>query len=83
MPSSGELNSSSVSLSKGVIERRSVDEPRPLRVVVIGAGISGILACVRFLQRIPNVEICVYDKNSDLGGTWFENRYPGKLRVGR
>lgn len=75
MPSSGELNSSSVPVSKGVIEKRSVDEP--LRVVVIGAGISGILACVRFLQRIPNVEICVYDKNADLGGTWFENRYPG------
>lgn len=62
---------------KKVVEGRSIDECRPLRVVVIGAGISGILSCIRFRQRIPNIEICVYDKNADVGGTWFENRYPG------
>jgi hypothetical protein len=62
---------------RSVIEERSVDEARPLRVVVIGAGISGIIACIRFVQRIPNLDLCVYDKNLDIGGTWFENRYPG------
>lgn len=62
---------------KFAIEERSVDEARPLRVVVIGAGISGILACIRFVQRIPNLDLCIYDKNADIGGTWFENRYPG------
>jgi hypothetical protein len=62
---------------KVVIEERSVDEARPLRIVVIGAGISGILACIRFVQRIPNLDLCIYDKNADIGGTWFENRYPG------
>lgn len=59
------------------VEERSIDESRPLRVVVIGAGISGILACVRFNQRIPNLDLCIYEKNADIGGTWFENRYPG------
>lgn len=58
--------------AKIVIEQRSVDEGRPLRVVVIGAGISGILACIRFVQRIPNLDLCIYDKNADIGGTWFE-----------
>ena len=24
-----------------------------------------------------NVDLVMYDKNADLGGTWFENRYPG------
>ncbi|OQD75619.1 hypothetical protein PENDEC_c006G03066 [Penicillium decumbens] len=62
---------------KSIIEERSVDEARPLRVVVIGAGISGIFACIRLVQRIPNLDLCVYDKNADIGGTWFENRYPG------
>ncbi|KAJ5733016.1 hypothetical protein N7533_013463 [Penicillium manginii] len=62
---------------KLTIEGRSIDEGRPLRIVVIGAGISGILSCIRFRQRIPNIEICVYEKNPDIGGTWFENRYPG------
>lgn len=64
-------------VTKNILEERSVDEARPLRVIVIGAGISGILACIRFVQRIPNIDICIYDKNVDIGGTWFENRYPG------
>jgi heterodisulfide reductase subunit A-like polyferredoxin len=59
------------------VEERSVDEARPLRIVIIGAGISGILACIRLLQRVTNLDICIYDKNPDIGGTWFENRYPG------
>lgn len=60
-----------------VIEDRSVDEFRPVRVVVIGSGVSGILTSIKFRQRIPNLDICVYEKNEDIGGTWFENRYPG------
>jgi hypothetical protein len=60
-----------------VIQNRSVDEARPLRVVVIGAGINGILSCIRFVQRVPNIDLCIYDKNADIGGTWFENKYPG------
>ena len=50
---------------------------RPMKVVVIGAGISGILAAIRFTQRIPNLDLVVYDKNPEVGGTWYENRYPG------
>ncbi|OJJ43910.1 hypothetical protein ASPZODRAFT_2113943 [Penicilliopsis zonata CBS 506.65] len=50
---------------------------RALRIVVIGAGISGILASIRFRQRVPNVSVCVYEKNSGVGGTWFKNKYPG------
>ncbi|KAF4447086.1 hypothetical protein FALBO_16988, partial [Fusarium albosuccineum] len=56
---------------------RPVDECRPIRVVVIGAGISGILASIRFPQRIRNLSLVVYEKNQDIGGTWLENRYPG------
>jgi heterodisulfide reductase subunit A-like polyferredoxin len=62
---------------KWIVEERSIDEARPLRVVIIGSGISGIIASIRFRQRIPNVDLCVYEKNEDIGGTWFENRYPG------
>lgn len=45
------------------------------RVLVIGAGMSGVLAAIRLEQSgIPYV---VVDKNSDVGGTWCENTYPG------
>lgn len=44
-------------------------------VVVIGAGMSGLLAAHRLQQA--GVNVAVVDKNADLGGTWFENTYPG------
>lgn len=54
-----------------------VDAGRPLKVVCIGAGYSGILTAIRFPQRIPNLELVIYEKNADIGGTWYENSYPG------
>lgn len=44
-------------------------------VVVIGAGMSGLLAAIRLEEAgIPYV---VIEKNAGVGGTWFENAYPG------
>ena len=51
-----------------------VDAGRPLKVVCLGAGYSGILAAIRFPQRIPNVDFVIYEKNADIGGTWYENK---------
>lgn len=46
-----------------------------LRVIVIGAGMSGLLAAIRLQHAgIPYV---VLEKNENLAGTWFENSYPG------
>ncbi len=44
-------------------------------VAVVGAGMSGILAAHRLNQA--GVDFVVFDKNADVGGTWFENTYPG------
>ncbi|MES2536277.1 MAG: NAD(P)/FAD-dependent oxidoreductase [Pseudomonadota bacterium] len=44
-------------------------------VVVIGAGLSGILAGVRLQQA--GIPFVIIEKNKDVGGTWFENTYPG------
>ena len=48
---------------------------RSLRVVIIGAGMSGILAAHRLKQA--GIPYTVLEKNGDVGGTWFENTYPG------
>lgn len=48
----------------------AIDELRPMRVVVIGAGCSGILAGVRVPQRLRNVELAIYEKMAGVGGTW-------------
>ncbi|GLW63678.1 monooxygenase [Actinomadura rubrobrunea] len=45
------------------------------RVLVIGAGMSGLLAAHRLRQA--GVDHVVIEKNEDVGGTWLENRYPG------
>lgn len=45
------------------------------RVAIIGAGFSGLLAGYRLAQA--GVPFVIYEKNSDVGGTWFENTYPG------
>jgi 4-hydroxyacetophenone monooxygenase len=45
------------------------------RVVVIGAGMSGLLAAIRLEQA--GVPYVVVEKNDGVGGTWLENRYPG------
>ncbi len=46
------------------------------RFIVIGAGMSGILAAIKLHERgFDNVEI--YEKAQRVGGTWRENTYPG------
>lgn len=44
-------------------------------VVVIGAGMSGLCAAIRLQQA--GFRFTVLEKNDDVGGTWYENRYPG------
>jgi hypothetical protein len=65
-----------------VVSNHMINEPpreRPFRIVVIGAGAAGI----DFLHHAPSalkglgVELVCYEKNPDVGGTWYENRYPG------
>ena len=52
--------------------------PRPLKIICCGAGISGLnIAHEVEIGNFANCELTIYEKNSDLGGTWFENRYPG------
>ncbi len=44
-------------------------------VIVIGAGMGGLNAAV--LLKQAGVDFTVVEKNSGVGGTWFENNYPG------
>jgi 4-hydroxyacetophenone monooxygenase len=47
----------------------------PFTVAVIGAGLSGLLTAHRLRQA--GIDHVVLEKNPDVGGTWYENRYPG------
>jgi 4-hydroxyacetophenone monooxygenase len=57
---------------------REVPEPARLQqfsVTVIGAGMGGLNAALQ-LKR-AGVACRIVEKNSGVGGTWYENRYPG------
>lgn len=45
------------------------------KVLVIGAGLTGMLAAIKL--REAGYDFQVIEKNPDIGGTWYENTYPG------
>lgn len=47
-----------------------------LDVAIIGAGFSGLCMAIK-LKEAGRTNFRVFEKASDLGGTWFLNRYPG------
>jgi 4-hydroxyacetophenone monooxygenase len=49
--------------------------PKDFRVLVIGAGLSGIAAGIKLGEA--GYSYTIVEKNPDVGGTWYENRYPG------
>lgn len=55
----------------------------PMRVIHVGAGASGICFSKFAQDRLHNVSVQVYEKNSDVGGTWLENRYVNTLKIRR
>ncbi len=46
-----------------------------MRVVVIGAGMAGILAGIKL--KAKGLDFVIYEKADRVGGTWRENTYPG------
>jgi cation diffusion facilitator CzcD-associated flavoprotein CzcO len=46
-----------------------------LPIVVVGAGFSGLLIGIELRKR--KIPFLIIEKSEGLGGTWFENTYPG------
>ena len=53
----------------------SDDAKTNFKVLVIGAGQSGVLAGIRLKQA--GISYTIVEKNAGIGGTWYENSYPG------
>lgn len=63
----------------GVLEE-PIFNRRKLRVVCIGAGLSGLTLAHKIKHEYAvgdKVDFTIYEKNNDIGGTWYENVYPG------
>ncbi|KAL5592391.1 hypothetical protein FOBRF1_013417 [Fusarium oxysporum] len=56
-------------------------QPRKLKVVCIGAGYAGLMLSYQYKHGdVPleqYMDLKIYDKNDDIGGTWLVNKYPG------
>lgn len=52
------------------------DAPRRHRVLVLGAGMSGLCTAIQ-LKRAGIHDFVMLEQSTGLGGTWWDNRYPG------
>ncbi|KAH7084374.1 hypothetical protein FB567DRAFT_498334 [Paraphoma chrysanthemicola] len=62
--------------TSSIVAGNYMHEPKPVRVIFIGTGISGIGFAYK-ARQLPNVTYTIYEKNPDVGGVWYENKYPG------
>ena len=60
----------------GLLEK-PIHTERHMRIICIGAGASGLLLAYKLQRSFSNFTLTVYDKNPEVSGTWYENRYPG------
>ncbi len=61
-----------VAWSGAAVTPQTIDA-RP--VIIVGAGASGIALGANLVKL--NIPFIIVEKNADVGGTWFENTYPG------
>ena len=66
-------------MQKVAVVEEPIDSRRRLRMVCIGAGFAGIFLAHRhkYDGHDSFIDLKIYEKNPGLGGTWWENRYPG------
>lgn len=64
-PPDGEAKHLEYPRSRVNLVNRFVDEPRKIKVIVIGGGLAGILAGCLLPQKVPGVELVIYEKNPD------------------
>lgn len=53
-------------VSNLTLEDRCIDDFRPLRVAVIGAGLSGILSGILLPLKVPNIQLTIFEKSKEL-----------------
>jgi 4-hydroxyacetophenone monooxygenase len=70
-----ELSITSADLRAPAWRKEGLAPGRDFRVAIIGAGMSGLLAAYRLRQA--GIECVILEKNPEVGGTWYENSYPG------
>jgi 4-hydroxyacetophenone monooxygenase len=71
----GDMMSAQFGLRLADEDERPLEVPDGFRVLIVGGGVSGICAGVN-LQKL-GVPFTIVEKNETVGGTWWDNHYPG------
>ncbi|KAI3401753.1 hypothetical protein diail_9417 [Diaporthe ilicicola] len=59
------------------IRSEAIYNERFVKIICVGAGASGLCLAYKLQKSFRNYSLTIYDKNPSVGGTWYENRYPG------
>lgn len=59
------------------VQETTLGDATDLRIITVGAGASGLNLAYQMNKFMKNVTHIIYEKNPEVGGTWYENRYPG------
>lgn len=54
-----------------------VHTERHVKIICIGAGASGLVFAYKLQRSFENFSFTIYEKNEEISGTWYENKYPG------
>lgn len=69
-------SASSIEIEESPLDHAWARQGRQPAIAIIGAGMSGIAAVVKF-RKAGYTDLTVYEKKERVGGTWRENEYPG------
>jgi hypothetical protein len=77
-PQLNGVNGAAHGATKFQYAKHHLGKGRSLRIIMVGAGISGIAAVKLYKETFTDrdIQLTVYEKNADVTGTWLENRYP-------
>ena len=62
---------------ESIVQESPIHEERQMKIICVGAGASGLCFAYKLQRSFTNFNLTIYEKNEQVAGTWFENRYPG------
>jgi len=60
-----------------ITSSRNGTETRHVRVAILGAGFGGLGAAIRLERDLGERDVVIFERHSEVGGTWWANSYPG------
>ncbi|KAI1342701.1 FAD/NAD(P)-binding domain-containing protein [Xylariaceae sp. FL0016] len=59
------------------LREEAIHNERHVKIICVGAGASGLCLAYKLQRSFRSYSLKIYEKNPSVGGTWYENRYPG------